>query len=89
MALMAFLQHGPWGGPYRTESVKVRETESPKVPSVSGYGDHLPTPYMVHVDGKWRRVYAVCHSNVATYYIGRTKAEGTVVTIEQFEAEVA
>lgn len=34
-----------------------------------GYGDQIATDYMVRVNGKWRRVYCVCHSNVGSLYV--------------------
>lgn len=38
--------------------------------TVSGYGKNLPTPWRVRtVDQRWRRVYAVCYSNVCTLYV--------------------
>ena len=38
--------------------------------TVTGYGRNIPTDYKVRtIDQKWRRVYAVCCSNVATLYV--------------------
>ena len=37
--------------------------------TTSGYGNKLTTPYKVNYEGRLRRVYAVCHSNVASLYI--------------------
>jgi hypothetical protein len=49
-----------------------RETERPRSgQTVSGYGNKLPTPYMVQFAGRWRRVYAACFGNAATLYIGK------------------
>lgn len=75
MALMAFLQHGPCGGPYQTEAVKVKQTEAPQ-----RGGGRPPSPYMVHVEGKWRRVYGAG----AGHYIGRGEDQ-TPVTLQHFE----
>lgn len=38
---------------------------------VSGYGAKIPTRYMIKLlnDSRWRRVYAVCYSNIGTNYI--------------------
>lgn len=56
-------------------------TDPPKVRSVSGYGNKLTTSYKVRVSHAgdkelspsqstlWRRVYAICHSNVASHYV--------------------
>jgi len=51
--------------------------------TASGYGARIPTPYMVQVFGKWRRVYCRIYSNVGTLFIGR-KYDGTsIVDIER------
>ncbi|MFU3805811.1 hypothetical protein ACM7G9_09110 [Pseudomonas aeruginosa] len=72
MELTAYLQHGKAGGPYRTERVPVMEQPAEMVPAVrsrTGYGKDLPTPYLIDWEGRRRRVYAVCFSNVASFYI--------------------
>lgn len=38
----------------------------------SGYGSRIPTSWMVHVKGRWRRVYCCIWSNSGTCYIGKT-----------------
>ena len=40
-----------------------------------GYGSRLPTSYAVHVGGRWRRVWAACWSNAASYYVDLTRDE--------------
>jgi hypothetical protein len=38
--------------------------------TVTGYGKHMPTRYMIQLANKrWYRVYAICYSNVASWYI--------------------
>ena len=38
--------------------------------TASGYGDKIPTEYMVRVfNQRWHRVYCICHSNVGTCYV--------------------
>lgn len=37
--------------------------------TASGYGSKLVTPYLASVAGRFRRVYAICYSNVASYYV--------------------
>lgn len=38
--------------------------------TASGYGRKLTTPYLLDTgDGKQRRVYAICYSNVASHYV--------------------
>jgi hypothetical protein len=40
--------------------------------TATGYGSKLTTEYMVKIRGLrniWRRVYAVCHSNTASFYV--------------------
>lgn len=52
------------------QSPSYRTTPAPNSRCTSGYGSKLPTPYMVRtIDSKWRRVYARCYSNAATYYV--------------------
>lgn len=84
--MKAYLQHGAWGGPYLTQAVDVKETETPRGRhrNATGYGKQLPTPYMVKWEGRWRRVYCVCYSNSGTLYI---KADSDIVV--QIERESA
>lgn len=35
----------------------------------SGYGRRIATRYIVHYNGRWRRVYCHCYSNAGTCYI--------------------
>ena len=50
--------------------------------TATGYGARIPTPYMVQVFGKWRRVYCRIYSNIGTLFIGR-KYDGTqIIDIE-------
>ena len=37
--------------------------------TASGYGSKIPTSRQVYFEGRWRRVYARCYSNCATYFI--------------------
>jgi hypothetical protein len=37
--------------------------------SVSGYGNKLPTRYLVNDGKRNRRMYAICWSNVASFYV--------------------
>jgi hypothetical protein len=37
--------------------------------TATGYGNKLPTIYMVKYNNRWRRVYSICYSNVSTEYI--------------------
>lgn len=38
--------------------------------TATGYGRKLPTRYMLSIDGgRYRRVYATCFSNVASYWV--------------------
>lgn len=48
----------------------IKTTNTPRSNSSTGYGDKLPTRYMVRTtDNRWRRVYARCFSNVASLYV--------------------
>ena len=48
---------------------RVKETECPYSNSKTGYGDKIPTQYMVFIDNKWRRVYCRVYSNSGTCYV--------------------
>jgi len=37
--------------------------------TVSGYGNNLPTQWMVRVGRRWHRVRAICWSNAATFWV--------------------
>jgi hypothetical protein len=39
--------------------------------TASGYGSKLATEHMIKVEGRniWRRVYAICYSNAASFFI--------------------
>lgn len=70
----AFIQHGGNGvgstRPMLTEEVAYQQREAPRSGQTrTGYGSKLPTDHMVHFEGRWRRVYAICFSNCATLYI--------------------
>jgi len=51
----------------------IKITDTPKNYSVSGYGNRLPTRYMISIGKKWYRVYAICYSNVSSFYIRMRK----------------
>lgn len=83
----AYLQHGRAGEPMRTESVEAKASPMPHhVAGLSwtatGYGERIPTQYMVRVANRWRRVYCYLISNSGTLFIGRNLRTGTVVDIE-------
>lgn len=81
----AYLQHGTDTGPFRTEAVDVKETPAPRSRSATGYGSRLPTGYMVRAreaGARWRRVYAICWSNAATFYIDGFRGESTRVIVQ-------
>lgn len=53
--------------------------------TATGYGARIPTRYMVQVNGKWRRVYAICYSNSGTLYIGKRYNQTAVVDVTNKE----
>jgi hypothetical protein len=68
---IAYIQHGEWGGPYRTvmaDGVAVDANCRPN-PYAMGYGPKIPTPYLVLYRGRWRRVYSACYSNNGSTYV--------------------
>lgn len=86
--LTAYLQHGRAGEPMSTESVEAKESPMPHHAAglswtATGYGERIPTTYMVRVEGRWRRVYCYLISNSGTLFIGRNLRTGTVVDIER------
>lgn len=76
MTRHAFLHFGkPGEGPFETVRVEMRETEAPRYGrTVSGYGARIPTPFMVRLHGRWRRVYAAVWGNWPSLYIGKPGA---------------
>lgn len=48
--------------------IEAKETETPRFYSASGYGRKIPTRFMVKVENRWHRVYAICFSNAASLY---------------------
>ena len=40
-----------------------------KTQTASGYGSKLTTPWKVWHRGRWRRLYACCWSNSASYFV--------------------
>jgi hypothetical protein len=75
-------------GPFLTVNVDV--IESPLAHhkrgisyTATGYGNRIPTVYMVKWQGKWRRVYAACYGNVASTYIGKANAWLATVSVER------
>lgn len=87
-ALNAYLQHGRAGEPMATESVPaiVRPMEWHKrglTWTATGYGERIPTQYMVQVRNRWRRVYCYLISNSGTLFIGKNLRTGTIVDIQE------
>ncbi len=73
--LEAFLRHGlGTDGPFSDEEVVIKRhplwwQEQRMSFTASGYGSKIPTEYMVHWRGRWRRVYCRIFSNSGTLYI--------------------
>ena len=65
-----------------TMTVTCKETEAPVNRSVTGYGSRIPTRYMVHFQGRWRRVYCRIYSNVGTLYIGTLRESGERIIVD-------
>ena len=49
--------------------VRTFEKPAPLCYSRSGYGNRLPTSHCICIGRRWYRVYAICYSNVSTFYI--------------------
>ena len=68
---IAYIQHGAWGGPYRTimaDGIAIDETCRPN-PYAMGYGPKIPTHYRILYRGHWRRVYCACYGNSGSTYV--------------------
>jgi hypothetical protein len=65
---------------------KVRKQVNPQR-SPHAYGKRLPTRWEVFDGKRWRKVFAICFSNAATYYI-RVKKEVQFVRDADLEAVV-
>lgn len=92
--ITAYLQHGQAGEPMATEAVEAKESPlgfhlRGQTYTATGYGERIPTPYMVKVQCRWRRVYAFCISNAATLFIGRNLRTGIVVDLDHSRARAA
>ena len=84
----AWLHFGTGNEPRQTINVDV--IESPLAHhkrglsyTATGYGNRIPTTYMVKWQGKWRRVYAACYGNAASTYIGKANAWLATVSVER------
>ena len=68
---IAYIQHGDFGGPYRTvmaDGLSI-DAECRPNPYVMGYGAKIPTSYKVLYRGRWRRVYVMCYGNSGSEYV--------------------
>lgn len=52
----------------------------------TGYGDRIPTEYMVKYKCRWRRIYVYQHSNIGSLFIGKSISTGLSVTYIGSEA---
>ncbi|WP_426050365.1 hypothetical protein [Brevundimonas sp. SL161] len=92
--MIGYLQHGRAGEPMRTERVEAKESPMPHQVAgltwtASGYGERIPTAYMVRVVGRWRRVYCYVFSNSGTLFIGRNLRTGIIVDLDRDTAEAS
>lgn len=53
-----------------------------KLETATGYGNKLHTPYMLDYEGKRRRLYCCCFSNVGVTYI-IVRGEEVIVDVEE------
>jgi len=80
---LAYIQHGEWGGPYRTEMADgiAVDAYAPPNPYKSGYGPKIPTRYRILYLGHWRRVYCALYANSGSLYV-IILGDATIVSIE-------
>ena len=66
-----------------------KTTPAPRNRNVMGYGNAIPTPYMVKLDrgprSQWQRVYAICYSNAASHYVKAGAAGKRFLDVYSFE----
>ena len=66
-----------------------KETEAPPNRNALGYGNAIPTRFMVKLDrgprSQWQRVYAVCYSNAASHYVKAGAAGKRFLDVRSFE----
>ena len=53
--------------------------------TASGYGAKIPSPHMVLLHGRWRRVYIACWGNSGSAYIGKANAWLATVDLDYSE----
>jgi len=79
--MKAYLHFGGAGtvdhprGPMLTLEAPAKITDAPRSGrTVTGYGARIPSPYMVRLHGRWRRVYVAQWGNSGVAYIGKAGA---------------
>ena len=61
----------------------VRQTVAPRNPYITGYGERIPSGYMVkNKRGRWQRVYTRQFSNVGTTWVKHPTGFRAIVEIE-------
>lgn len=69
--------------------VGAKITKVPPHRSATGYGNQIPTRYMVKLDrgpgSQWQRVYAICYSNCASHYVKTGAAGKRLLDVYSFE----
>jgi len=68
---------------------EAKETEAPRNRNANRYGNAIPTRFMVKLDrgprSQWQRVYAICYSNVSSYYVRAGAAGKRFLDVYSFE----
>lgn len=68
---------------------EAKTTEAPPNRNALGYGNKIPTRYMVKLDrgprSQWQRVYAICYSNCASHYVKAGAAGKRFLDVYSFE----
>jgi len=66
-----------------------KKTAAPRNKNALGYGNAIPTEYMVKLNrgprSQWQRVYAICYSNAASHYIKAGAAGRRFLDVYSFE----
>ena len=81
MTEFAYLHFGGAGtvdhatGPMLTLLAPAKKIDLPRSGrTATGYGSRIPSPWMVKLHGRWRRVYVAQWGNAGTAYIGTAGA---------------
>ena len=87
------LKHGPWGGPYTSETVCDDWKDAPMWHhkrglsfTATGYGEKIPLATKVKIAKRWYRIYCTIHSNSGVCWVNYNQKR-TIIDQEHYDAE--